>query len=51
MTTVVLFTHVTAGTRGPAMNTAFADSLWYVVGTLLVMWALMLLLPRRTRSS
>ncbi|MGW7081483.1 MFS transporter [Streptomyces sp. NPDC054866] len=51
LTTVVLFTHTTAGTRGPAMNTAFADSLWYVVGTLIAMWALLLLLPRRTRSS
>ncbi|MFG2339554.1 MFS transporter [Streptomyces yangpuensis] len=51
LTTVILFTHTTAGTRGRAMNTAFADSLWYVVGTLLVMWALMLRLPPRTRSS
>ncbi|MFC7308095.1 MFS transporter [Streptomyces monticola] len=51
LTTVVLFTHTTAGTRGSAMNTAFADSLWYVVGTLVVMWALMFLLSKPTRSN
>ncbi|MER5310724.1 MFS transporter [Streptomyces sp. NPDC002773] len=50
LTTLVFFTHITAGTRGPAVGTAFADSLWYVIGTLLAMWALMLLLPRRTRT-
>ncbi|MEU9256148.1 MFS transporter [Streptomyces sp. NPDC048270] len=50
-TTMVLFTHTTAGTRGSALNSAFADTLWYVVGTLLLMWTLMFLLPRRTRSS
>ncbi|MGW6055508.1 MFS transporter [Streptomyces sp. NPDC055189] len=51
VTSVVLFSHTTAGTRGPAMNTAFADSLWYVVGILVVMWALMFLLPKPTRSN
>ncbi|MWA14580.1 MFS transporter [Streptomyces sp. BA2] len=51
LTTVVLFTDISAGTRGPAMNAAFADSLGYVVGTLVTMWALMLLLPKRTRTS
>nr|WP_277622443.1 MFS transporter [Streptomyces sp. CB03238] len=46
LTSVLLFTRISAGTRGPAVSTAFADSLWYVVGTLVVMWALMLLLPQ-----
>ncbi|MFI0976012.1 hypothetical protein ACH4SP_03175 [Streptomyces sp. NPDC021093] len=47
---MVLFTRVSAGTRGPAVSAAFADSIWYVVGTLLTMWVLMHLLPRVTRS-
>ncbi|MFJ8648388.1 MFS transporter [Streptomyces sp. NPDC093546] len=51
LTTVVLFTDISAGTLGPAMNTAFADGLWYVFGTLVVMWALMLLLPKPIGSS
>jgi EmrB/QacA subfamily drug resistance transporter len=51
LTTVVLFTHISAGARGPAVSTAFAGSLWYVIGTLLTMWALMLLLPRPNRST
>ncbi|MET9318667.1 MFS transporter [Streptomyces sp. NPDC003038] len=51
LTTLVLFTRISAGTRGPSMATAFAGSLWYVVGTLITMWALMLLLPQRTRTS
>ncbi|MGA5425127.1 MFS transporter [Streptomyces lavendulocolor] len=51
LTTVVLFTDISVGTRGPVMATAFAGSLWSVVGTLITMWALMLLLPKRTRTS
>ncbi|MFJ4777938.1 MFS transporter [Streptomyces sp. NPDC088762] len=51
LTTVVFFTYISADTRGPAVNTAFADSLWYVIGTLLTMWALMLLLPKRTHTN
>ncbi|MGA5424357.1 MFS transporter [Streptomyces lavendulocolor] len=51
LTTVVFFTHINADTRGPAVSTAFSDSLWYVIGTLLTMWALMLQLPKRTRTS
>ncbi|WP_240659992.1 MFS transporter [Streptomyces sp. WAC 01529] len=50
LTTVIFFTHIGAGIRGPAVNTAFADSLWYVVGTLIAMGALMQLLPQRTRT-
>lgn len=50
LTTVVLFTRISAGTRGPAMSSAFADSIWYVVGTLVMMWALMLLLPKPARA-
>ncbi|PKV90078.1 hypothetical protein [Streptomyces sp. TLI_146] len=50
LTTVVFFTHISADTRGPAVSTAFADNLWYVVGTLITMWALMLLLPKRTQT-
>ncbi|GGX23683.1 MFS transporter [Streptomyces chryseus] len=51
LTTVIFFTHISAGTRGPAVSAAFTHSLWYVIGTLLTMWALMLLLPKPTRSS
>ncbi|MFD6875701.1 MULTISPECIES: MFS transporter [unclassified Streptomyces] len=51
LTGVILFTHISAGTRGPAVNTAFANSLWYVIGTLITMWALMLLLPKPTRTT
>ncbi|MFC8919277.1 MFS transporter [Streptomyces sp. NPDC057116] len=50
LTTVVFFTGIDAGTRGAAVSTAFADSLWYVVGTLIAMWALMLLFPGRPRT-
>ncbi|MEU9235617.1 MFS transporter [Streptomyces subrutilus] len=49
LTAVVFFTHISAGTLGPAVSTAFTSSLWYVVGTLLTIWALMLLLPKPTR--
>ncbi|GAA1541953.1 MFS transporter [Streptomyces albidochromogenes] len=51
LTTVVFFTHISAVTRGPDVSTAFAGSIWYVVGTLVTMWALMLLLPKRTGMS
>ncbi|CAM5554165.1 MFS transporter [Streptomyces badius] len=51
LTTLILFTHTPAGTQGPAMNTAFAHSLWYVIATLLTMWALMLLLPKADRTN
>lgn len=51
LTTVIFFTHFSAGTRGPAVTIAFTNSLWYVIGTLITMWALLLLLPRRTRTS
>ncbi|MFD3327982.1 MFS transporter [Streptomyces sp. NPDC058701] len=51
LTSVILFNHLSAGTRGPAVNTAFATSLWYVIGTLITMSVLMLLLPKATHSS
>ncbi|MFV0126158.1 MFS transporter [Streptomyces sp. HMX112] len=51
LTSVVVFTHINAGTRGPAVNIAFTTSLWYVIGTLITMWALMLMLPKHTRTS
>ncbi|MFD8477516.1 MFS transporter [Streptomyces globisporus] len=51
LTTLILFTHTPAGTQGPAMNTAFAHSLWYITATLLTMWALMLLLPKQDRAN
>ncbi|MEU3724082.1 hypothetical protein [Streptomyces sp. NPDC031705] len=50
LTTLVLLTHISAGARGPAVTTAFATGLRYVVGTLLTMWALMLLLPKRAHA-
>ncbi|KMO95639.1 MFS transporter [Streptomyces roseus] len=50
-TSVVLFTHTPAGTQGPAMNSAFAHSLWYVIAALTTMWALMILLPKQTRTA
>ncbi|MBT2489456.1 MFS transporter [Streptomyces sp. ISL-96] len=51
LTTVVLFNQIQVGTRGPAMKTAFAGSLWYVIGALAAMWALMFLLPNRTTTT
>ncbi|GGR86731.1 MFS transporter [Streptomyces aureoverticillatus] len=47
LTTVVFFAHSPIGSQGPIVTTAFAGSLWYVIGALLLMWALMLLLPKR----
>ncbi|MFD3872094.1 MFS transporter [Streptomyces sp. NPDC058623] len=51
LTGVILFIHINAGTQGPAVNTAFANSLWYVIGTLITMAVLMLLLPKPAHSS
>ncbi|MFH8573206.1 hypothetical protein [Streptomyces sp. NPDC017993] len=51
LTTVIFFIHISAGTRGSAVSTAFTNSLCYVVGTLITMWVLMLLLPKPTRTS
>ncbi|MFF5130160.1 MFS transporter [Streptomyces syringium] len=48
LTSVVFFAHAPASSRGATVTTAFTGSIWYVVGALLVMWALMLLLPKRT---
>ncbi|MEU1673845.1 MFS transporter [Streptomyces roseifaciens] len=51
LTTVVFFAHSPAGSRGTAVTTAFTGTIWYVIGALLVMWALMLLLPKRRPAS
>ncbi|MFD8954238.1 hypothetical protein ACFV0B_35885 [Streptomyces xanthophaeus] len=40
----------TATQLGIALGTASADSLWYVTGTLIRMWALMFLLPKRAHQ-
>ncbi|MFI1253792.1 MFS transporter [Streptomyces netropsis] len=50
LTTVVFFTHAPAGSRGITVTTAFTGTVRYVVGALLVMWVLMLLLPKRART-
>ncbi|CAM5475541.1 MFS transporter [Streptomyces spiroverticillatus] len=42
----VFFQYAPAGSHGSAVTHAFAGSVWYVVGALAVMWALMFLLPR-----
>ncbi|WP_367129675.1 MULTISPECIES: MFS transporter [Streptomyces] len=51
LTTVVFFAHSPAGSRGTAVTTAFTGTIWYVIGALLAMWALMLLLPKRCPAS
>ncbi|MFH8347866.1 MFS transporter [Streptomyces sp. NPDC018045] len=50
LTSVVFFARSPAGSRGTTVTTAFTGTIWYVIGALLVMWALMLLLPRRRRT-
>ncbi|WP_218026720.1 MFS transporter [Nocardia inohanensis] len=51
LVSVVYFVHAPAGSTGTVVTGAFADALWYVIGALLVMWALMFLLPRRQPQS
>ncbi|MGX8905866.1 MFS transporter [Streptomyces netropsis] len=48
LTSVVFFAHSPASSRGTAVTTAFTGTIWFVVGALSAMWALMLLLPKRT---
>jgi MFS family permease len=49
--TGLVFFAVTGGSLDGAVNrAAFEDSLWYVGGCFLVMWALMFLVPKRTAA-
>ncbi|MEU7191553.1 MFS transporter [Streptomyces sp. NPDC039022] len=50
LTSVVFFARSPAGSRGTTVATAFTGTIWYVIGALLAMWALMLLLPGRRRT-
>ncbi|WP_030786582.1 MFS transporter [Streptomyces sp. NRRL S-920] len=47
LTAVAFFAHAPAGSHGATVTAAFTGTLWYVIGALLAMWALMLWLPKR----
>ncbi|WP_200882238.1 MFS transporter [Nocardia brasiliensis] len=46
LTSVAYFAHAPAGSHGGQVSAAFATALWYVIGALVLMWALMFALPR-----
>ncbi|MEU2393425.1 MFS transporter [Streptomyces sp. NPDC007369] len=48
---VVFFNHAPAGSRGTTVTDAFADSIWYVIAALAVMWALMFRLPKPAKAA
>ncbi|MBP2402638.1 Spectinomycin tetracycline efflux pump [Streptomyces netropsis] len=50
LASVVFFRHAPAGSHGATVTGAFAGTIWYVTGALVVMWGLMFLLPRRARG-
>ncbi|WP_282779002.1 MULTISPECIES: MFS transporter [unclassified Nocardia] len=47
LTSVAYFVHAPAGAHGTEVTDAFAAALRYVIGALVLMWALIFLLPRR----
>ncbi|OII65167.1 MFS transporter [Streptomyces sp. CC53] len=47
LASVTFFVHAPAGSHGTPVTGAFAGTIWYVAGAVIVMWALMFLLPRR----
>lgn len=51
MASVVFFNHAPAGSHGTTVTEAFADSIWYVIAALVVMWALMFLLPKPVEAA
>ncbi|MGV9411617.1 MFS transporter [Nocardia sp. NPDC003693] len=46
VSSVAYFVHAPAGSHGTPVSEAFATALWYVIGALVLMWALMFALPR-----
>ncbi|MFE4633604.1 MFS transporter [Streptomyces sp. NPDC056773] len=47
----IFFNHAPAGSHGTTVTSAFAGTLWYVIATLTLMWALMFLLPKPTKAT
>ncbi|MFF3153227.1 MFS transporter [Streptomyces sp. NPDC057910] len=47
----IFFNHAPAGSHGTTVTTAFAGTLWYVIATLTLMWALMFLLPKPAKAT
>ncbi|MGW7455665.1 MFS transporter [Streptomyces sp. NPDC054787] len=48
---VVFFNHAPAGSHGTTVTHAFAGSVWYVIATLALMWALMFRLPKPAQTT
>ncbi|MFD3327983.1 MFS transporter [Streptomyces sp. NPDC058701] len=51
MASVVFFQYAPAGSHGTTVTDAFADSVWYVIAALAVMWALMFRLPKPSKAT
>ncbi|WP_409062428.1 hypothetical protein [Streptomyces sp. SYP-A7185] len=51
MASFSFFNHVPTGSHGATVTSTYAETLWYVIAALILMWMLMFLLPKPAKST